>query len=80
MVFSGKIYAHTFNLLALAKDITGKMQEHPALSLEDLVGQFDDKSIGEDQVAKGLDVQQIFHLHSRRKMLAKDGIGDGSGT
>jgi len=59
---------------------TAEVQKHPALALENFVGQFDDESIGEDQVAQGLDMEQVFHLHARRGVLAENGVGSGRGT
>ena len=55
------------------------MQQHPALSFENFVGQFDDESVGENKVAQCLNVEQVFHLHTRFTVLAEDGIGDGCG-
>ena len=63
--------------MAVASDITAEMQKHPALSLEDFVGQFDDKAIWIGPLAQRLNVKQIFHLHARRGVLAENGVGSG---
>ena len=52
-----------------------KVRKHPALSLKNLVSQFNDESIGHNQVAQGLNVKQSFHFHARWAVLAEDGIG-----
>ena len=52
-----------------------KVQKHPALSFKNFVGEFNDESIGHDEVAQGLDVEQIFHFRARRAVLAEDGVG-----
>ena len=72
--------SHSFNLSALAKDITGKVQKHPTLAFKDFVGQLDDEAIGEDQVAQGLDMEQVFHFLAGLTVLTQDRIDYGSRT
>ena len=58
----------------------GKVEEHGAVAVEDLIGELDDEAVGDDEVAEGFDVEEFCHFLAGRAVLAKDGVGDGSGT